>query len=141
MIDFILNIVVDIIGNILVIIIPFAYYIALMYYIIKNKWHSSVFKNKFVIFLYFIFPPLAWYDSSMQMQKKRFKKKIRIYFSIITSIYLLLCLIGFCGNLSYSSHKHNQSTNYVYIVMLIFLFAHPICILVSEIVRRNLSKK
>ena len=137
MIDLILNIIAYVI-LLAFLIIPFTYYVGLVYWTIKNKWQSSIFKSKYIIILYFIFPPLSWYEASVQMNKKR--KHIGGCSSLIISGFIFYWGFKVASNLSFLSLEHNLPVYYVYSIMLLFMFFIPICILVSEIVRWKNSK-
>ncbi len=130
--DFILNILGYFILSALI-IIPSAYYVALVCWTIRNKWCSSISKSKYIIILYFIFPPLAWYEASVQMNKKR--KNVGKLTSIMMCIFIFFFWFAFSDSFIVFSFKYNQSVYYIDIVMLLFMFFLPVCILVSEIVR------
>ena len=127
------NFILNIIAYILIFaftIIPFIYYIILVRWTIKNKWQSSIFKSKFAVIFYFIFPPLAWYDAFIQMNKKR--KHIGGCSSIIISFFILV----FIDTLFTIMLKYKIPSYYIYFLFIIFLFLLPVCILFTSIIRR-----
>ena len=114
-------------------IIPFVYWSALVRWTLKNKWKSTILERNYMILLYVIFPPLSWYDASMQMiEKKRIPRKT---FSIIMCIYIFS--VWHAISILPIIYPETLYIKVTLPLMCVFYFSLPGCIIYSKIIRRN----